>query len=261
MGDGTEGQQERSRAGRGGEPVTLSVVVPAHDEEAGIAWAVEALVAGVSDARALGLVSGGEIVVVDDHSSDGTAAVVAALADRWDIAVRLVAATGPQGLGTAVRTGLAAAEGDLVLYTDADLPFDPGDIPRLIRPLERYRADVVCGYRFDRTSEGIRRAVQSHAYNALVRATLPVTARDVNFACKLLRRDALDRVLPDLVSTGSFIDVELLARIAHHDLHLVQVGVDYFPRHGSSSTLGGADAILGILRDARSLAGGLRSGR
>ena len=240
---------------------TLGVVIPAFDEAESIAWTLRAMRQGLERLEATDLVEKTEIVVVDDHSSDATAERIAEAAELPGPSVRRVVAEGPRGLGAAIRRGLAESGTDLVLYTDADLPFDPAELPRLVGVLRRYEADVLCGYRHDRTGEGTRRALQSHAYNALVRAALPIRVRDVNFACKLLRRSALDAVLGELRSDGPFIDAELVARLAHHDLRIVQVGVDYFPRFDTASTLGGPSAIADILREAHHLRHELRRRR
>jgi glycosyltransferase involved in cell wall biosynthesis len=234
----------------------LDVVVPAHNEAESIAWAVRALRDGFEAASAGGAVAAGEVIVAVDRSTDATREIVEALAAEAGAPVRAVVGDG--GLGAAIRAGLAASTGGLVLYTDADLPFDPIELPRLVGALRRYEADALCGYRFDRTSEGARRAAQSHAFNLLVRAALPVRVRDVNFACKLLTRRALDVVLPELRSDGPFIDVELVARLEVHDLRVVQVGVDYFPRFDAASTLGGMGAVRDILREGWSMRGELR---
>jgi glycosyltransferase involved in cell wall biosynthesis len=69
-------------------------------------------------------------------------------------------------LGGSIKTGLAAATGDVVLYTDADLPFDMAELRRAFRILRNYEADILSAYRLDRTGEGLRRAVYSFVYNA-----------------------------------------------------------------------------------------------
>lgn len=239
--------------GADGEVPSLSVVIPAFDEAPAISWTVRTMRAALEQLVASSTVRSAEIVVVDDHSRDRTLALLEDLAAEPGPMVVPVSATGPQGLGAAIRRGLAEATGDLILYTDADLPFDPVEIGRMIGTLERYDADILCGYRHDRTVEGSRRAFQSHAYNLLVRRLLPVRVRDVNFACKLLRRPALEAVLGELRSDGPFIDAELVARFAHHDFRIVQLGVDYFPRFGTASTLGGSKAIASIVREATQL--------
>jgi glycosyltransferase involved in cell wall biosynthesis len=239
-----------------GERARLDVVVPAHNEAESIAWAIRSLREGLDAAAATGTVEAGEVIVAVDRSTDATQAIVDELGQGSGAAVRTVRGDG--GLGIAIRAGLAASTGDLVVYTDADLPFDPAELPRLVGVLRRYEGDAVCGYRLDRTTEGARRAAQSHAFNLLVRAVLPVRVRDVNFACKLLTRRALDAVLPELRSEGPFIDAELVARLQRHDLRVLQVGVDYFPRFDAASTLGGIGAVRDILREGWSMRSELR---
>ena len=79
-----------------------------------------------------------------------------------------------------------------MLYSDADLPFDFEEVPRAIRLLRLYDADLVSAYRFDRTGEGYTRAIYTFFYNLLIRTMFGVKARDINFAFKLLRRRVLD---------------------------------------------------------------------
>lgn len=238
---------------------SLSVVIPAFNESAGIDWAIRATRASLAGLLEGRVVVAAEIVIVDDHSSDDTGEQVVRAGELPGPAVRLVRARGPQGLGAAVRRGLAEATGDLVVYTDADLPFDPAELGRLVGVLDRYEADVLCGFRLDRSAEGFRRTVQSYAFNLLARTVLPITARDVNFACKVFTRPALEKLLPELRSVGPFIDAELMARCAQHHLHLVQTGVDYFPRVDGASTLGGPAAVASILREGSSMVRELRA--
>ena len=99
-----------------------------------------------------------------------------------------------RGLGGSVRTGLAEATTDLVLYTDADMPFDLADLGKALRLMRVYDADIVSAYRFDRTGEGARRSAYSHVYNTLVKTLFRLRIRDVNFAFKLVRREVLDHL-------------------------------------------------------------------
>lgn len=191
-----------------------------------------------------------EVLLVDDASTDATGSIADELA-RDNARVRVVHHAQNRKLGGALKTGFAEAHGDLVLYTDADLPFDLRDIEKAIRILRYYEADIVSAYRFDRTGEGPRRLVYSYAYNHLVRATLGLRMRDVNFAFKLVRRPVLDCVT--LVSEGSFIDVELLAKADRLGFHVTQFGVDYFPRTRGISTLSSASVIRALLREMRQL--------
>lgn len=224
----------------------LSMVFPAWNEQ-------EMLDRTVRAATDIGkrLIDGGEVtdyevIIVDDGSSDDTPA----LADRLAATNRHVIVIHHdhnRGLGASVRSGFRAALGDVVLYTDADLPFDLLELHKALRLLRIYDAGIVSMHRLDRTGEGPRRFVLSHIYNWLVRFVFGLRVRDVNFAGKLLRREVLDRV--DLQTEGSFIDVELLTKAERLGFTIVQFGVDYFPRSRGTSTLSSGPVIVGILRD------------
>ncbi|HUG53116.1 MAG TPA: glycosyltransferase family 2 protein [Vicinamibacteria bacterium] len=220
---------------------SITVVFPMYNEEAYIRRAVasarEVLEASLPD---------WEIVIVDDGSLDATAAIAEALAAE-DPRVRLVRHGANRRLGGSLRSGYGAATKDLVFYTDADLPVDLHQLPRAVRLLEYQQADVVAGYRFDRTSEGFVRAVYTFCYNHLVRVLFGLRVRDVNFAFKLFRRSVLQRFT--LTSEGSFIDAEFLLRARKAGCSIVQIGLDYFPRTRGTSTLASVPVILDILRE------------
>jgi predicted glycoside hydrolase/deacetylase ChbG (UPF0249 family) len=225
----------------------LSVILPCYDEAEGVAAAIATASEAARAAASSGAVTAWEIVVVDDGSADATAEIVAQVASE-DPTVRLVSHPTNKGLGAAIRSGLAAATGDIVLYTDADLPCDlVQDLGKALRLMRVYDADVVAAYRHDRTSEGPRRAVYSVLYNFMVRTAFSLRVRDVNFAFKLLRRHVVDAL--DLTSEGSFIDVEMLVQAARRDFKIIQFGVDYFPRTRGVSTLSSAGTVVTIVRE------------
>lgn len=225
----------------------LSLVMPCWNEAEGLPRALATAAEAAESARQAGDISAWEVVVVDDGSTDGTAAVVARAAAQGQ-RVRLIRHTTNRGLGAAVRSGFASARGDLVLYTDADLPCDlVHDLGKALRLLRVYDADIVSAYRHDRTGEGLRRAVYSNLYNSVVRVAFGLRVRDVNFAFKLIRRKVIDTL--DLRSEGSFVDVELLARGCRAGFKTIQFGVDYFPRTRGVSTLSSTATIAHILRE------------
>jgi predicted glycoside hydrolase/deacetylase ChbG (UPF0249 family) len=228
------------------KPQSLSIVVPMLNETAGVGSLIEAVRLAADDLLDRGLVSRFELVLVDDGSTDGTADLADQLTagERW---IRVLRHPRNRGLGGALKTGFAASTGDIVLYTDADLPFDLGEIARALRLMGAYGADVVSGYRHDRTSEGPRRAVYSFVYNHLIRFVFGVRVRDVNFACKLVSRRVLDAIV--LRSEGSFIDAELVVRANRAGFSVMQIGLDYFPRSRGVSTLSSGATIKRIVRD------------
>jgi predicted glycoside hydrolase/deacetylase ChbG (UPF0249 family) len=229
------------------QPGRLTFVIPCWNEEAGIGATIDVLRRAGDAAQRDGEVSSWDAVLVDDGSTDRTAELLAA-ASAADPRFQVVTHATNRGLGAAIRSGFAAARGDLVLYTDADLPCDlVHDVPRSLRLRRTYRADVVAAYRRNRDGEGPRRLVYSAAYNALVRSTFGLRLRDVNFAFKLFRTDTVDTSA--LRSEGSFVDVELLARASAAGLKVIQFGTDYFPRTRGVSTLSSLGTIRTIVRE------------
>jgi glycosyltransferase involved in cell wall biosynthesis len=187
-----------------------------------------------------------EILIVNDASTDRTAERAEALA-REDPRVRVVHNERNRTLGGTLRRGYSLATKDLVLYSDADLPFDFKEAGRAIHLLEYQQADVLAAYRFDRTSEGLLRTFYTLAYSALVRTLFRLRLRDINFSFKLFRRSLLERI--ELRSEGSFIDAEFLLRARRAGATIIQMGVDYFPRVRGVSSLASPRVIAGILRE------------
>ncbi len=191
-----------------------------------------------------------ELLIIDDASTDRTGAIADQLAAD-DPRVRVVHHSSNRTLGGCIKTGFASARGDLVLYTDADLPCDLAEVSKACRLLRQYDADIVSAYRHDRTGEGPRRAAYSWVYNWLIRLAFGVYVRDVNFAFKLCRRSIFERL--QLASEGSFIDAELLVRADRLGLKVIQFGVDYFPRSYGISTLSSGPVIRRILKEMLAL--------
>jgi len=187
-----------------------------------------------------------ELLVVDDASTDATGKIAdeMAAADRH---VRVVHHPVNRKLGGGLKTGFTSARGDVVLYMDADLPFDLVEVGKALRLMRIYGADVVNAFRHDRTAEGPRRAVYSFGYNWLIRLLFGIHVRDVNFSFKLCRRRIFEHI--ELVSEGSFIDAELLVRAQRLGYKTIQFGVDYFARSRGVSTLSSFPVILKILRE------------
>jgi glycosyltransferase involved in cell wall biosynthesis len=228
----------------------LSVFFPMWNEEDYVERAVRAAEEECQRLIELGEISAYELVIVDDCSTDRTPEIADALAEA-DSRIRVVHHPVNRGLGGSIKTGFDAVRGDVVLYTDADLPFEMLELRRALRVLRHYEADMVSAYRLDRTGEGPRRAVYSFVYNTLVQLLFGTRVRDINFAFKLVRRRVLDVARP--VSEGSFIDAELVIRAQKLGFHIVQIGVDYFPRTRGISTLPSPAVIRRMLKEMREL--------
>jgi glycosyltransferase involved in cell wall biosynthesis len=114
----------------------LSVIMPAYNEEQTIKVALD---------RLLKIPDVFEVVVVDDASSDETHALVKRFSDKR---VKLIQHAKNKGKGAAIRTGLESVVGDYVLIQDADLEYDPEDIPAMVKPVREKKAEIVFGSRF-----------------------------------------------------------------------------------------------------------------
>ena len=202
---------------------TLSVVIPAYNEERFIGTLLERIKA--VDLGPLGVTT--ELVVVDDCSKDRTAAIVEGVAD-----VRLIRMPKNGGKGRAVRAGIAAATGELLIIQDADLEYDPQDYVPMVRALLDGRADIIYGSRY--LGRG-RHANQSlGAY--LGGRSLSVVAwlftgqllTDTVTAFKLFRREEL-AALP-LETSGFELDHEITARMIARGKTIAEVPIRYYPR-------------------------------
>ena len=228
----------------------LSIFFPMWNEELYVERAIRAAEEECRRLIELGEIADYELVIVDDCSTDRTPAIADELAAQ-DPHLRVVHHAVNRGLGGSIKTGFDTVRGDVVLYTDADLPFEMLELGRALRVLRHYEADMVSAYRLDRTGEGPHRAVYSFVYNSLVQAVFGTRVRDINFAFKLVRRHVLEAARP--VSEGSFIDAELVIRAQRLGFHIVQIGVDYFPRSRGVSTLSSPAVIRRMLTEMRQL--------
>ena len=235
---------------------TLTIFFPMWNEEEYIGRAIDAAREACETLVDQGEISDYELLIIDDASSDATPEIADEMA-RSDRHVRVVHHPVNRKLGGSLKTGFAEAKGDLILYTDADLPFDMDEVQKACRVMRHYEAHIVSAYRFDRTGEGPVRVVYSFFFNRLVRVLFGLRMRDVNFAFKLCRREVFDHV--QLESEGSFIDAELIVRAKGYGYKVVQFGVDYFPRTRGVSTLSSPAVIVKLLRDMFTLRKELQS--
>jgi len=219
----------------------LSVVMPVYNERP----TIEEILRRV---EATGLAH--EIIVVDDASTDGTREALQAMeAGR----VRLVCHEANRGKGRAVRSGIEAATGDVILIQDADLEYDPADYPALLRPIVDGVADVVVGSRF---LGGPHRVLYFWHYQGnrllttLSNVLTNLNLTDMECCYKVFRAEILKRLV--LRSERFGIEPELVARAAQLGCRIYEVPVSYFGRdyaHGKKITWrDGLAAIWHIVR-------------
>lgn len=184
----------------------LSVVVPARNEEGAIADTVRALASHLSKEAVPH-----EILVVNDGSTDGTAAVLTSL-QREIPTVRPITNTPPHGFGMAVRKGLDLYSGDAVAVYMADASDSPEDLVRFYRTLVEKRVDCVFGTRFARTSKvkdyPWPKLILNRLANQFIQVLFQLPYNDVTNAFKLYSRRAVDGVRP-LISPHFNLTVEM----------------------------------------------------
>lgn len=214
----------------------LSVVIPAYNEEA----TIERVIRQVLTLEALA-----EVVVVNDCSKDGTAERVRAVAAS-DPRVRLLEHPVNRGKTEALKTGFAEVRGEIVIVQDADLEYDPGEIPDMIQPILDGRADVVYGSRFL-----VRKASRVlYFYHFLANKALTFTSNlftnlnmtDVETGYKAFRREIVRNMV--ITSSGFGFEIEVTAKIAKLKCAIYEIPISYYGRtYEQGKKIGPADGI------------------
>ena len=198
----------------------LTVIIPVYNE----AKTIEEIVRRV---QKTGLAN--EILIVDDGSTDGTRDLLAALDGRDQ--VRVLLHDHNRGKGSAVRTGVAASRGDVLLIQDADLEYDPREYPNLLRPLEEGLADVVYGSRFlgaarrpilfwNMVANRILTFVTNILYNNIL--------SDMETGYKVFRRQVAEEM--NLRARGFEFEPEFTAKVLKRKVRIYEVPIAFNSR-------------------------------
>jgi glycosyltransferase involved in cell wall biosynthesis len=200
----------------------LSVVIPCYNESKTIRMIVERVrAAPVADK---------EIIIVDDCSRDGTRDLlrtqIAPLVDR------IIYHEVNQGKGAALRTGFAAATGDIVIVQDADLEYDPNEYPRLLQPIIDGEADVVFGSRF----QGGQPHRVVYFWHMIGNKFLTLSSNmctnlnltDMETCYKVFRREVLQKITIEEDRFG--FEPEITAKVAKLGVPIYEVGIGYYGR-------------------------------
>jgi len=225
-------------------PRSLSIVMPCYNEAA----TLEAAVARVLAADSSGLTK--EIVIVDDGSTDGSADIVRAIAAR-EGAVRAYVHGVNCGKGAALRTGIEASTGDVVLIQDADLEYNPAEYPRLLKPILDGRADVVFGSRFRSSEEGrvlyFWHSAGNRFLTFLSNMMTNLNLTDMETGYKVFRAEVIRAVKIREERFG--FEPEITARIAHlpSQPRIYEVGISYSGRtYKEGKKIGWRDGVRAI---------------
>jgi len=216
---------------RGAAKTSLSIVLPAYNEEANIARSVDQALK-----TAARLAGEYEVIVVDDGSKDGTGEVVEALVREHRPHVRLLTHETNHGYGAALRTGFKQSRFDLVFFTDSDNQFDIAELEYFIPLMSDY--DMVTGFRVYRYDTVVR-CMLSWIYNRLVGVLFRLRVRDVDCAFKLMRREVVHQVT--IQCDNFFVNTELLAKARKWNFRIAQKGVRHYPRTAGETTVRPSD--------------------
>ena len=200
----------------------LSVVIPCFNEIATLERVLEAVRRSP--------VPNKEIIVVDDGSTDGTRELIQTrLRDRID---QVILQPHNRGKGAALRSGFAAATGDIVVVQDADLEYDPAEFPKLLRPFLDQGADAVFGSRFI-GGESHRvlyywHSVGNRLLTMISNMFTNLNLTDMEVCYKLLRRELLERITIEEERFG--FEPEITAKLAKLQCSIYEVGISYAGR-------------------------------
>jgi len=202
-------------------PLRVSILVPVYNERATVARAIARV-------RAAPILA--EIICVDDCSSDGSRQILETLLASGEIDV-LISHEKNRGKGAAIRSALEKATGDVVIIQDADLEYDPDDIPRLLGPVQDGKADAVFGSRFKGDVSRVLyywHSVGNGMLTTLSNMLTNINVSDMETCYKLVRTDLM-RSLP-LSSNRFGFEPEITARLAQSRARIFEVPISYSGR-------------------------------
>jgi glycosyltransferase involved in cell wall biosynthesis len=216
----------------------LSVIIPCYNE----VGTIRALLGEVKSCP----ISDLEIIVVDDGSLDGTSDVLRNLNDPE---VRTIFHPTNQGKGAALRTGFAAATGDICIVQDADLEYDPQEFPIVIRPIVDGKADVVFGSRFQGGSPHrvvyFWHRVGNGFLTLMSNVFTDLNLSDMETCYKAFRREVIQSIR--ICENRFGFEPEVTAKVAKMNLRIYEVGISYYGRtYAEGKKIGWKDGFRAI---------------
>lgn len=200
----------------------LSVIIPCYNQEKTLETCVKKLIAALDGFIQV------EIIIVDDGSTDQSVKIAKKLRITYPF-INLEQHNNHQGKGVVLRSGFQKATGDFLTIQDADLAYDPQDLRKLILPLTEERADIVFGSRFlpmpERRVIYFWPTISSKLLTFMSNLFSNLTLTDFETSCKVFRREIIQNIC--LKENGSSIDAEIIAKIAHQNYRIYEIGITY----------------------------------
>lgn len=206
-------------------PHSLSIVLPAYNEEAVIGKTLEHILHRLREQT-----QDFEVIVVNDGSTDRTGEIVSNMM-KGEARLKIITHARNQGYGATLADGFTISTKELTFFMDADGQFDIRDLARLLPFIDEY--DAVIGYRLHRQDMWMRK-LNAWGWKMLIRLVLGIHARDIDCAFKLLRTDFLHQ--HPLETRGAMINAELLYKLKRSGGTYREVGVCHLPRQGGRAT-------------------------
>lgn len=235
-----EKRRANTRQGTMNTP-TLSVIIPCYNERD----TIHGILAAVNASP----VANKEIILVDDCSTDGTRALIKDEIENSGKVARVVYHAQNQGKGAAIRTGIQAATGDILVIQDADLEYDPGEYCKLIAPIVEGQADVVFGSRFA-GSEAHRvlyfwHRVGNYFLTMLSNAFTNINLTDMETCYKAFRIEIIKGISIEENRFG--FEPEITAKVAKLRCRIYEVGISYHGRtYSEGKKIGWKDGFRAI---------------
>jgi len=209
-----------------------SIIVPAYNEAERIGASLEHMLDYIAQSR-----WSAEIIVVNDGSSDNTAAVVQDFARRNPV-VRILENPGNRGKGYSVRNGMMNASGQVLLFTDADLSSPIEEAEKLFSLIESGDADVAIGSRYLRSElqtrkQPIHRRVMGRGFNVALKTILGLSYVDTQCGFKAFNRKAVTMIFPNMKIERWGFDPEILFLAKRYGLRVAEVPVSWAHDHRS----------------------------